>query len=358
MTARRALLEEGANRRAFDTSPRHALLNEQPTHEVVNTTATRALVQSVARRALDEAAAVTTFASRPRRALTETTAATNLASRPRRALDEPLIAANLAAPARRGIVADVETTIVDIPVAKDKAFIKPRHTVRKIVAGVSVLAALGGLSSRAIAGSLAINAPSTPAASSTQQANDETVATPNQQPASLDAASDPLEVADTTSATTTTPQADLPLLVSASEQITTVIAPGQKQPVSVPEALKRAAGLVGSSNYQNMCLALVSTFYGYTSSGVNSATDAAAAVQAAGQMHTDMSDIPVGALIWYDGSPAANPYGHVAMYAGNGMIYSNGAPTGVGLISINEPAQAWREPIIGWSNVWLPAATK
>ncbi len=40
------------------------------------------------------------------------------------------------------------------------------------------------------------------------------------------------------------------------------------------------------------------------------------------------------------------------------MIYSNGASTGVGLMSINVPADSWHEPIIGWSAVWLPNATK
>ena len=110
--------------------------------------------------------------------------------------------------------------------------------------------------------------------------------------------------------------------------------------------------------YGNMCLALVAAFYGYTSSGVNSATDAAATIEAAGQMQHDTSNIPVGALVWYDGTPAGNPYGHVAMYAGNGMIYSNGAANGgVGMISLDTPSAGWGEPLIGWSSVWLPNAT-
>ena len=107
-----------------------------------------------------------------------------------------------------------------------------------------------------------------------------------------------------------------------------------------------------------MCLSLVATFYGYTSAGEEGAQQSAATVSAAGQMHTDLTNIPVGALIWYDGTPIGNPFGHVAMYAGNGMVYSNGAPTGVGLIPLREPADGWGEPIIGWSSVWLPAATK
>ncbi|SER87184.1 hypothetical protein SAMN05443377_1154 [Propionibacterium cyclohexanicum] len=118
--------------------------------------------------------------------------------------------------------------------------------------------------------------------------------------------------------------------------------------------------MAGNQDFGNMCLALVATFYGYTSSGVDSAQQAAEQVTAAGQMHTDMSRIPLGALVWYSGSPVGNPYGHVAMYAGNGKIYSNGAGPGgqVGLISIDTPVKSWGEPYIGWSGVWLPHATK
>ncbi len=135
-------------------------------------------------------------------------------------------------------------------------------------------------------------------------------------------------------------------------------APGQLPSNTPEEAMAKAASMVGDQNYGNMCLALVSTFYGYSSAGINSAQDAAAVISDAGMMQTDMSRIPVGALIWYDGGPSGNPFGHVAMYAGDGMIYSNGASTGVGTMSINTPADDWHEPIIGWSAVWLPGATK
>ena len=36
-------------------------------------------------------------------------------------------------------------------------------------------------------------------------------------------------------------------------------------------------------------------------------SEPAATVSAAGQMHTDLTNIPVGALIWYDGTPIGNP---------------------------------------------------
>lgn len=138
----------------------------------------------------------------------------------------------------------------------------------------------------------------------------------------------------------------------------TIYAPGQHAPASVDEAMAKAAQMTGNWGYQNMCLSLVATFYGYTSAGEVGAQQAARTIINAGQMNYDMTNIPVGALIWYDGTPIGNPYGHVAMYAGDGMVYSNGAPTGVGLIPLEEPATGWKEPIIGWSTVWLPSATK
>ena len=148
------------------------------------------------------------------------------------------------------------------------------------------------------------------------------------------------------------------MALTAAPTIEGITAPGQLAPKTPQEAMATAASMVGNQNYGNMCLALVSAFYGYSSAGIASAQDAAGVISAAGMMHTDMTDIPVGALIWYDGLPSGNPFGHVAMYAGDGQIYSNGASTGVGTMSINTPAKDWHEPIIGWSAVWLPGATK
>ena len=138
-----------------------------------------------------------------------------------------------------------------------------------------------------------------------------------------------------------------------------IVSPGQRPAISVAEALANARAMTGSQAYGDLCLALVARFYGYSSSGQVGAQQAAREIVAAGQMHTDMSTIPLGALIWYDGTPVGNPYGHVAMYAGNGMVYSNGAAGGaVGLIPLTTPAKSWGEPIIGWSGIWLPHATK
>lgn len=143
--------------------------------------------------------------------------------------------------------------------------------------------------------------------------------------------------------------------LATSSWVTTNIAPGQLPPLSVNAALANAQAAAGSSVWEGLCLGGVANWYGYATSGFGSAIQAARNIQAAGQMHYD-SDIPVGAMVFYDGAPAGNPYGHVALYAGNGMIWTNGVGGVVGLASINYPVSAWGEPLIGWSSVWLPYA--
>lgn len=162
---------------------------------------------------------------------------------------------------------------------------------------------------------------------------------------------------ETASATASSPASPTTPAPPATVDGTT--APGQKAASSVTDALARAKSMTGNMDYADMCLALVASFYGYSTSGEVGAQQAAEQAASAGQLHTDMSNIPLGALIWYSGDSVGNPYGHVAMYAGNGMVYSNGAGPGsqVGLISIDTPVNSWHEPFIGWSGVWLPHAT-
>lgn len=143
--------------------------------------------------------------------------------------------------------------------------------------------------------------------------------------------------------------------LATSSWVTTNIAPGQMPPLSVTAALANAQASAGSSGWEGLCLGGVANWYGYSTSGYGSAIRAAREIEAAGQMHYD-ADIPVGALVFYDGAPIGNPYGHVALYAGDGMIWTNGVGGVVGLASINLPVNGWGEPLIGWSSVWLPYA--
>lgn len=265
------------------------------------------------------------------------------------------------------------------PVLAQSGLEEPRNRKpagSRVAASLALLVAVSSLSGAAIAGSAALPITPTATASTPAVAREVSVSRdasrtlmPSTPAASLpsvidvpadvvlvespaqDESQPPAEAAPATTAAVETPAA--PALTVATN-----IAPSQLPAASVEEAIARAGSMTGNWGYQNMCLSLVATFYGYTSAGEVGAQQAAATITAAGQMNTDLTDIPVGALIWYDGTPIGNPYGHVALYAGNGMVYSNGAPTGVGLIPLTEPADGWGEPIIGWSSVWLPTATR
>lgn len=324
-----------------------------------------------ARRALVEqpvdtisATLTTTAATTARRAMPATSAKRALAAdefitapAARRALSESL-AATEPTRARRAAEHAVPVSLTLDEPAAERAFIKAaprrkRRDSRFMAAGLGLAAVIGTVS-----GGLAI----------TNSAMASGTATP-QNTAEVEAV-DTDEVgteADAIAGETAEPEEETPAVVEVEPitvQVSTTVdpasvtAPGQLAPLSTAEAIEKAKSMVGDQNYGNMCLALSAAFYGYSSAGVNSATDAAAAIEAAGQMHKDMTNIPVGALIWYDGGPSGNPFGHVAMYAGDGMVYSNGAANGgVGMISLDTPSAGWGEPLIGWSSVWLPNAT-
>ncbi|WP_316669035.1 hypothetical protein [uncultured Propionibacterium sp.] len=321
MSARRALVEQPAGTLSA------------PLALTAATTARRAMTSVPARRALENGEFIAAPAAR--RALAESLEAI-APPRARRAA-EPVVPVALT---------------IDGP-GPERAFIKAdpaprrrRGNSRFMAAGLGLAAVIGTVS-----GGLAITNSAMASGTATPQ---DVVATEAETIAIDPASTEPDPAAETPAVVEVEP---ITVEISTPVDPAGVTAPGQKTPLSTAAAIEKAKSMVGNQDYGNMCLALSAAFYGYSSAGVNSATDAAATIQAAGQMHTDMTNIPVGALIWYDGGPSGNPYGHVAMYAGDGMIYSNGAPTGVGLIPINEPADGWHEPIIGWSTVWLPSAT-
>jgi len=328
MSARRALVEQPAETISATLTTTAA------------TTARRAMPATSARRALGSDEFIT--APTARRALSESLAVAEPV-RARRAAEQ---------------VVPVSLTI-DEPAA-ERAFIKAAPRRRKgrdsrfMAAGLGLAAVIGTVS-----GGLAITNSAMASGTATPQSSVEAEAVDtNEVGAEADTIAD--ESAEPVEETPAVVEVE-PITVQVSTTVdpSSVTAPGQLAPLSTAEAIEKAKSMVGDQNYDNMCLALSAAFYGYSSAGVNSATDAAAAIEAAGQMHKDMTNIPVGALIWYDGGPAGNPFGHVAMYAGDGMVYSNGAANGgVGLISIDEPADGWGEPIIGWSTIWLPSATR
>lgn len=272
----------------------------------------------------------------------------------RRALDialEPMSSVASARPSRALGFDEAPTLIAPPAFRKSKALRKPL-SARKLLAAAGLVAAIGSTTGAWLTGPAAVMAASKqPAAVSTVSA------TPNRlDDEALNRNATRNAVAETATPSPTPTEAPTP--AEPPFGVDTSIAPGQLAPLSVSEALTRAEAMVGSTQWEGLCLGMMADLYGYSTSGVGSAQIAAEQIIADGQMHTDMTDIPIGALIWYDGLPSGNPYGHVALYAGDGMVYSNGAHSAVGLMPLVEPDQSWHQPVMGWSAVWLPYATK
>lgn len=313
-----------------------------------------------------------------RRALTETNGFSFVANNPevvdykaKRAVESPAELTASSSCARRGLDIDVNPmavasanparaldfdeapTLIAPPAFRKSKPVRKPLSARKLLVAAGLVAALGSTTGALLTGPAAVMA------ASKQHAAVSTAAyTPSRA-----FTSKPVDRSAERSAVTPTPTptptpTEEPAPAEPVFGVDTSIAPGQLTPLSVPEAMSRAEAMVGSMAWEGLCLGMMANLYGYSSSGVGSAQIAAEQIIAAGEMHTDMTDIPVGALIWYDGTPSGNPYGHVAMYAGDGMVYSNGAETGVGLMPLTRPDEVWHQPVMGWSAVWLPYATK
>ncbi|MBA8792871.1 hypothetical protein FHX74_000465 [Friedmanniella endophytica] len=133
-----------------------------------------------------------------------------------------------------------------------------------------------------------------------------------------------------------------------------VFAPGHKNPNTCNQALAFEQAQIDSGTHQwhRACLALVARAYGWHGSGEATARQAAQTIIDAGQMHTDTTDIPRGAILWWDGSAVGNSAGHVAIYAGGGLIYSSDAPANdgsVGRVPWDYPMSRWHQRLLGWS---------
>ena len=137
-------------------------------------------------------------------------------------------------------------------------------------------------------------------------------------------------------------------------------APGKKGSRSCGEALTWLSGQMssGSHAWYRKCMALVAVAYGWQYSGNDTAYLGAKRVIAAGQMHTSRTNIPKGAVLWWDGHRTGNAAGHVAIYDGNGYIFSNdvkGAGT-VGRVPWTFPEDHWGQRFMGWSAPYFPNA--
>lgn len=115
----------------------------------------------------------------------------------------------------------------------------------------------------------------------------------------------------------------------------------------------------GSRAWRRRCLALVAQAYGWRASGTPTAFQGAQIVTAAGRVSTDRTGIPRGAVMWWDGRPAGNSAGHVAIYDGAGYILSNDVPVTdgrVGRVPWTYPEQRWGHKWLGWSPPYFPNA--
>lgn len=114
----------------------------------------------------------------------------------------------------------------------------------------------------------------------------------------------------------------------------------------------------GSHAWNRDCLALVTQAYGW-SGGRDTARQAAQDVIDAGMMSKDTTNIPTGAVMWWDGSATGNDAGHVAVYIGHGYILSNDVPVDdgrVGRVPWTYPVKSWGQKWLGWSPPYFPAA--
>lgn len=135
-------------------------------------------------------------------------------------------------------------------------------------------------------------------------------------------------------------------------------APGKKNPADCHKAISYVQEQMKSpsQNWRRQCLHLVTVAYGW-SGGPATARQAAQDVIDAGMMQHDTSNMPAGAVMWWDGSAVGNPAGHVAIYDGQGYIYSNDAPVAdgrVGRVPWTFPVKSWGQKFLGWSPPYFP----
>lgn len=144
-------------------------------------------------------------------------------------------------------------------------------------------------------------------------------------------------------------------------------APGKRNPRDCNAALAYMTEQMsnGSRAWRRQCLALVAVAYGWQVSnacqgGSCTAFIGAQQVMAAGKMSTDRTNIPKGAVMWWDGRATGNPAGHVAIYDGNGHILSNDVPVTdgrVGRVPWTYPETNWHQRWLGWSPPYFPNAS-
>ncbi|GAA3096971.1 hypothetical protein JOF29_006045 [Kribbella aluminosa] len=117
-------------------------------------------------------------------------------------------------------------------------------------------------------------------------------------------------------------------------------------------AVRRALDLVGSRGYYQLCARLASNIWSRPHSGYYSATEQWAQMVRSGNAHPDDRRPPIGALMFWS---TQGPYGHVAVYVGNGQIVSNDigdrvpGQGGVYLVGVESIERQWGATYLGWA---------
>lgn len=137
-------------------------------------------------------------------------------------------------------------------------------------------------------------------------------------------------------------------------------AKGRPNPHDCNEALDfmRDQATSGSTAWYRRCGNLVAQAYGWDRSGIDTAFLAGQTAAAAGRLSTDRTRIPRGALLYWDGRATGNDAGHVAIYDGQGHIYSNDVtdPGTVGRVPWTFPETSWYQKFMGWAPPFFPSA--
>lgn len=123
-----------------------------------------------------------------------------------------------------------------------------------------------------------------------------------------------------------------------------------KNPRSPQQAIEWAkqAAANGDTQWYRRCLAFVAQAYGLPASGTNYAIDAYTRLPNAAKHPGDMNPAVGSLVFWNTGSRA----GHVALYAGNGMIYSNdiSGKGKIGYVPMSDISNKWGAKYVGWAN--------
>jgi hypothetical protein len=157
-----------------------------------------------------------------------------------------------------------------------------------------------------------------------------------------------------------------PLAVAAGGADTCVATPAEAPPADcqkpidtgtgeIPgakEAVARALRLVGGHGYYQLCARLAANIWDRPRAGYFSAAEQWRQMVATGNAHIGDRKPPVGALVFWE---TGGPYGHVAVYVGDGRVVSNDigdrvpGEGGVYLVDIGLIESKWGAAYLGWA---------